>query len=295
MIDLESRALFDSAYRNLPPAVSDLVFTNLYSWQDIYPYRLSALGKLLLVHYRCGDELIFLPPLLLEGKISEKSFADSFSFAAECLAGFCRKEGLKAVFRFFPELYLKHINTGMFNVEPERDTYDYVYKRENLAGLPGQKYSAKRNLIKQFGGKYESKFELLADHNRHLLYGLLERDESKFDLKVVDRMLKNLEALSLSGGLITSGGKAVAGTIGTVVNNFLYKKGCYDIAVVHFEKALLEYKGAFQAINNYFSSSLNEKVEYINREEDLGLEGLRRAKLSYNPDKLIEKSKLTLK
>ncbi|MFH1368500.1 MAG: phosphatidylglycerol lysyltransferase domain-containing protein [Elusimicrobiota bacterium] len=288
-IELESRGIFEAAYRNLPPSVSDLVFTNLFSWQDIYPYRISAVDRFLLIHYREDDKYIFLPPLLLDGKINAADFGPAFASAAQCIGDFCSKHGLGAEFRFVPELYLKYMKKDAYAPAQERDYSDYMYKRDNLARLPGQKYSAKRNLIKQFQRKYSGAYEPLSENNLHLVYKLLETDGSKTDYKVIERMVKNFVPLGLTGGLLISSGQVIAGTIGTVVGNFLYKKGCYNAAVVHFEKARLDHKGAYQAINNYFSSTLGENIDYVNREEDLGLEGLRKAKMSYHPDRLIEK------
>lgn len=294
VIDIESRSLFEAAYKNLPPSVSDLVFANLYCWQDIYPYRISSIGNLLLVHYREEDTVTFLPPLLLDGRITDKGFAGSLAFAAECVSGFCEKEGLKAVFRFLPELYLRHLKKGMFVSELERDCFDYVYRKKDLAGLLGRDYAPKRNLIRQFekSGKFE--YGPLTPDNAAQVRRLLEKDPNKTDTKVVERMIRDFDKLGLTGGIIRSGQDIVAATIASVSRGFMYKKACHDMCVVHFEKALKEHKGAYQAVNKYFSASLPENVNYINREEDLGLEGLRKAKLSYAPDRLIEKYKLLL-
>lgn len=294
-ITIESREIFEAAYIFLPPFISDIAFSSLFSWQDIYPYRLSKLGPFLIVHYTADGKLVVLPPLLLQKMGNTCCFKSALKTASDTLAGFCAKNKLKLEFRFFPEFMLKYLEKEGYTITADRDAFDYIYKRSDLEKLPGQKFQPKRNLISQFQRKYKYSFEPLTEKNSGLIYKLLENSGNPADAKVVGRLLDNFKALGLSGMLITGESGVIAATIGSVVKRFIYKKACRDIAVVHFEKARLEYKGAYQMINNLYCASLPEQIEYVNREEDLGLEGLRKAKLSYNPDKLLEKFTLSPK
>lgn len=286
------RPLVEEAYRNLPPSVSDVVFSSLFAWQDVYGYNFSEHGGFLLAWYREEKNLVFLPPLLLSGRITDADFKKRFSELAQAVSAHAAGKGLKPVFRFVPELYVKHVDKAAFETVPEPETFDYIYKRKNLAELPGQKFSPKRNLISQFKRKYEFSYEPLSEANIKPVYKLLPEEKATAEFRVVDRLIRNFRELGLWGGVITVKGEPVAAAIGAVVREFTYDRACYDTAVVHFEKALTEYKGSYQMINKYFAESLPEDVPGVNREEDLGIAGLRKAKLSYNPDKLIKKYRL---
>jgi uncharacterized protein len=112
---------------------------------------------------------------------------------------------------------------------------------------------------------------------------------------MVYRLMKNVDKLNLFGGILFVGKKEVAASVGTIVNNFQYEQGVFPTVVVHTEHALKEFKGSFQIINQLFCKNLPKDVVFVNREEDLGLAGLRKAKLSYNPVKLLKKSRIMIK
>jgi uncharacterized protein len=294
-LEIGHRPAVEEAYRNLPPSVSDIVFSSLFAWQEVYGYNFSVLGNFFLAWYTEGKNLVFLPPLLLSGKITDADFKKSFGALAQALAARAAAQGLKPQFKFIPELYVRHIDKSPFELVPEPGTFDYVYKRKNLAALAGQKFSPKRNLISQFKRKYEFSYEPLGEGNIKPVYKLLPADKSSAEFKVVDSLIRNFSPLGLRGGIITVRNEPVAATIAAVIRDFTYDRACYDTAVVHFEKASTDFKGSYQMINQYFAESLPEDVAGVNREEDLGIEGLRKAKMSYNPDKLIKKYRLEFK
>ena len=100
-------------------------------------------------------------------------------------------------------------------------------------------------------------------------------------IKPISDLRNNFNELSLSGGLILIDGKSIAYTIGEKLNP--------DTMVIHFEKAHIDYEGSYQAINNLFAKECCKEVNYINREQDLGIVGLRRAKESYKPHHMVKK------
>jgi hypothetical protein len=104
------------------------------------------------------------------------------------------------------------------------------------------------------------------------------------------RLMENYAALEFVGGLLYVDGKVVAATLASIVRDFVYEDGTRVTAVVHHENGLTELKGVYQMINWQFAKNLPADIVYINREEDLGLTGLRKAKLSYHPVMLINKS-----
>jgi hypothetical protein len=108
------------------------------------------------------------------------------------------------------------------------------------------------------------------------------------------RLVRNFALLDLYGGLLYADDKIVACSLGSIVHDFAYAEGTFPTVIVHHENALVEYKGAYQAVNQLFCAHLPENIVFVNREEDLGMSGLRKAKLSYDPDRLLVKSTVVL-
>ncbi len=183
------------------------------------------------------------------------------------------------------------VNFGKFyEFIPQRDAFDYVYLQEDLANLSGKKYHSKRNHISAFSKKYNWEYKQITKENIQDVLECMEKWYSEKTDKLDDTMItekqgialiiNNMEPLNVKGGAIYIDGKVVAFTLGSAIN-----KEVFD---VHIEKALSEYATAYTVINNEFAKTLGE-YKYINREDDLGLEGLRKAKLSYKPHLLLKK------
>ena len=174
--------------------------------------------------------------------------------------------------------------------ESDRDGADYVYNSADLAELKGKKYHSKRNHLNRF---YENdwSFEPITTANisdcvsvleQWLAASAAEQDPDKQEeAEVVLDSLNNYTALGYTGGLLRVEGEPQAFTFG--------EKSAEDTFVVHVEKALLRYQGAYAAVNCEFAKTLAGQYRYINREEDTGSPGLRKAKLSYHPAFLEEK------
>lgn len=186
------------------------------------------------------------------------------------------------------------------SIELRRDICDYVYLAEDLENLTGKKYHSKRNHLNRF---YENdwSFEPLTAENipecleMNLRWRtenvdecrLTAETESKLDeLCVVECSLAHFDELGYVGGVLRVSGEVQAFTFGEPSSD--------DCFVVHVEKALRQYQGAYTAVNREFVRSLNGQYKYINREEDTGSENLRKAKLSYHPAFLEEKFYITL-
>lgn len=182
--------------------------------------------------------------------------------------------------------------------EMYRDFFDYIYLADDLENLKGKKFHAKRNHLNRF---YENDwyFETMTAENipECLAMNELWRAENITDdsedakdktteLAVVKRSLELFGELGYTGGVLRVGGAVQAFTFG--------EPSAADTFVVHVEKALRTYQGAYTAINREFVKSLQGQYKYINREEDTGAENLRKAKLSYNPVFLEEKFLVTL-
>lgn len=179
---------------------------------------------------------------------------------------------------------------GKFRYTPLRGDWDYIYASEDLANLPGKKYHGKRNHISKFERLYSYTYEDITPENREDCRAAAERwcknngcagDYSE-ELGAISYALDHFEALGLKGGMIKVDGDVAGFTIGEEINDQVFD--------LHFEKAFPEYNGAYAMINREFARRNLLCYKYINREEDLNLEGLRKAKLSYHPAILLEKS-----
>lgn len=264
----------------------DLSFVNLYAWQTLYQTEVAEWGGFLFFRFQTDGHLAYLCPVgngdraMALGELKEDACAHGHPLL---ILGLC-EDWLPVVER---------MEAGRFRLDENRDHADYIYSREALANLAGKKLQSKRNHVNAFFRNYpDARFEPL--EKKHVT-GCLElarewaasrtgRGEQRAvaaELCAIERALGKTEELGLMGGVLVAGGKIVAFTYGGTVND-----ETFDVCV---EKADLRYEGAYAAINRSFAAYLPERFRYINREEDLGIEGLRKAKLSYRPLELLKK------
>lgn len=196
--------------------------------------------------------------------------------------------------------FLRSCDCASFEVVADRDNYDYVYLSEKLISLSGRKLHSKKNHLNAFRKEHpdaqflpitdeivtQCKLELNSWYKQH------RQEDGTVDLFIdyertaILEVLNNFADFGLKGGAILLDGRVVAFTFGEQLNT--------DTAVIHVEKADPEVRGAYPAINQGFVEHAWSHLTYINREEDMGIEGLRKAKESYKPEKLIEKFNATL-
>lgn len=186
---------------------------------------------------------------------------------------------------------LNRLYPSLYNFYESRDSFDYVYKVNDLANLEGKKYHSKRNHIsyfmKNFDWKYEEinqgNMEECIDMNKKWYELNLERDQNGIENEheVLDTLFNNYNKFNFIGGLLRVDGQVVAFTFGEKLNSRTFD--------THFEKAFADMRGAYPMINMQFALNSLSDFEFVNREDDVGSEGLRKAKLSYYPYKLLEK------
>lgn len=255
-------------------------FGNNYVWKDVYNVKICRWNDFYALQnsdhsdtprflYPAGEGNIELFIKALRGYCAELKIPLKMTANKECT------EKLLAI---YPEI----------TVHADRDGFDYVYNTSDLAELRGRKYHSKRNHLNRF---YENdwSFEVINTDNiqfcREVLGQWLNADnddeEKLTEAEVVRKSLADYSALGYRGGVLFADGKPQAFTFGERSSN--------DTFVVHVEKALLDFQGAYTAVNCEFAKTLANEYSYINREEDAGSEGLRRAKLSYHPAFLEEK------
>ena len=213
--------------------------------------------------------------------------------AIEALLDYCREKG--EAFRMHgiceeAKAELESCFPGKFHFAEDRDNFDYIYTSESLITLAGIKLHAKRNHINQFKlGNWS--FEKITPENQQECLemnrlwceenGCSEDPSKQKEVCAVARAFRHYDRLGLVGGMLRLDGKVVAYTLGEPLNS--------DTFVVHFEKAFAGVRGAYPMVNNQFVENCAADFRYINREEDMGIEGLRRAKLSYQPEILLVK------
>jgi|SRR5680860_1007143 len=262
-------------------------FTNIYAWSKIYDYRIAQMKDYLVVKGVINATPYYFYPAgsgdiktVFEGLQQDADFC-GHEFV---LAG-VSPENMEVMQRIFPE---------HFEYQAMRDGFDYVYRLDKLVTLSGNKLHAKRNYTNRFNKvNHDWSFELITLENIAECWEMNRRwceinthneDEIAKENCAVRRCFDHFTALGLEGGLIRVEGRVIAFTMGEKLNSNTY--------VVHIEKAFVDIEGSYQMINREFAAFIQNnypQLIYVNREEDMGLEGLRKAKLSYHPDKMEEK------
>ena len=209
--------------------------------------------------------------------------------AIKQIKGHCEQTGTPFCIRAVPEEYISLFTCCTTILD--RNLSDYLYTPQNMITLAGRHLQPKRNHIKQFEKNYDAQFSPLTKEDKPLCFSFLntwykehQASEQDEDLLIEQRAIEiafnNLDLFI--GEKVVIDGHLVGFTIGQIVNNG-------KLAIVHFEKADTSYTGAYPSLNNHFAKNYLFAVELINREEDMGIEGLRKAKLSYQPIKIGNK------
>lgn len=255
--------------------VSEFTFTGLFLFRNHYEYQLSWLpdDKLLIKGKKDGKTFYSLPlGFPNDGELRKRLLEE-----ADYIKNLNEQRADEA------RIWLEGLG---YNVCEDRDNFDYLYLREDLATLKGKKYHKKRNQINAFLNNYSYEERPLCNDNVDDAFAVLEKwregREDEGDYKESKEALELKDFLELNGYMIYVDGKPAAYTMGEGIS----KKSTY---VIHIEKALGEYKGIYQFINRAYAAVLPKCYKYINREQDLGDEGLRQAKMTYRPAGFIKK------
>ncbi|MDO8568075.1 MAG: phosphatidylglycerol lysyltransferase domain-containing protein [Dehalococcoidales bacterium] len=266
-----------------------MTFTNLFIWRSHYGVRWSLYRDWLLFIFGSGNGLHALPPV---GPSSRQEVTLTLlRWLREQGAGDARIE--RADKRLIDEL----ADIDLFQVEPSREHFDYVYRSQNLVNLAGRKYHAKRNYINTFRKTNEFSYEDFTTAHVPACLDMAERwcrmrrCEEDMSLEAesiaVREAVENFNALKIQGGVIKLNESVEAFALGEMLNP--------KTAVVHIEKADPDIRGLYAIINQQVCEHNWQDVEFINREQDLGEANLREAKLSYQPDHMVEKFRIRLK
>ncbi|MDR0745192.1 MAG: phosphatidylglycerol lysyltransferase domain-containing protein [Mediterranea sp.] len=267
----------------------DLSFSNLCSWRFLYDTQFVEIDGFLVLKFRAREKLAYMTPVG-EGDLKKVIVALEENAREE-------KEDFYML-GVTPDMKeeIEAAMPGRFTFTANRDYADYIYLRTDLANLTGKKYQSKRNHINKFKKIYHYEYiPLSPEHIRECLRleaewcktNHCEEQEGMLnERRAIVYALTHFEKLGLTGGLLCVNSKIAAFTFGMPINR--------DTFGVHVEKADTNIDGAYAMINYEFANHIPEQYTYVNREEDLGVEGLRKAKLSYQPAIILEKSETKL-
>lgn len=290
-VELEDRETISHYFSLQKTRSCECTFSNTYLWSRFYHVEYAIIEDTMV--FKCGAEEPYFDFPYGEKKNVRPAIDAIREYCAEHALKFQLGMVTREQFALLEELY-----PGEFQVEYDRDLADYVYEREKLANLSGKKYHGKKNHVNKFLRTYPDwSYESLSEENQEDCFqmalqwrsrnGVDEDEEKNAEMAVTMNSLRLFRELGLRGGLLRVNGEVVAFTIGEPV--------CDDTMVVHIEKAYTDVEGAYTMINQQFILHETEGYTYINREEDVGDEGLRQAKTSYHPVFMVEKGRVTLR
>ena len=286
-ISLSNQDEYLDMFRRCPKKSSDYSFINLWGWSDDHGLYWAWSDDAVWIKQTIPNEALWAPvgpwKEIDWSRCFDKYFDESITFLRipEELLRIWEKDTKDRIHR-----------------EDERAQWDYIYDVKELIELKGNRFHKKKNLLNQFRKKYDFQFVpfdiemidmALAMQEDWCTWRDCESSEAlSAENQVISRILDSWKKFEgLIGGAIIVDQNMVAYTIAEPLSQ--------DTVVIHFEKGNPDYKGAYQAINQMFLEHNSEQFNFVNREQDLGDEGLRKAKLSYNPTNFLKKYRVTLK
>lgn len=286
-IEIDCKNILDKYFDLVDYEACEYCFTTLYMWKDLYNTKYYVEDDFAIVAGEYENKGFIILPLAKKENMNK-----AFDFIIKNFEKEHKQIHLKAINKEVVE-YLQSVYGDRFEYIEERNNFDYIYDGESLRTLAGRKNQKKRNhlnsFVKEYGDRvqYKQLEESDFDECISLLKEWSKDKEESIELdsefKAIKRIFKNYEklkdTLKISGIYIDS--KLEAFSIGEMLND--------NMAVIHVEKANADIRGLYPYINQQFLLNEFSDVEFVNREEDLGIEGLRKAKLSYHPVKFAEK------
>lgn len=282
-LSLHHRNLFQRYFGRYRCEVSDLSFPSLFIWRHAFHASVVEEHDSLCVFCRRNGRLFALPPI---GPV------EALPKLIPAIQRFFEAQGLPFIMKAVPESLLKAITIaypGDLKVTSDPGTWDYVYRTADLIDLPGRKLQSRRNHLNKFLSTYEFEYVSLSPaiageclaldrlwRNNHQSAGLMDEEE-----QAVHEALSHCGELGLSGGAIRIAGQIRAFAAGARLSP--------DTAVCHIEKADRDFAGLYAAINQQTAQHAWADTTFINREEDMGLPGLHRAKQAYCPEHMVKK------
>lgn len=276
-ITLKDKNIFDRYYAQCGYINSDCNFTNMYMWQQEFNIRYAVIEDcLILIAQEENGEWYHTMPVgggdVKHAILTMREYLDG-DFAIKPLTEeMCER--------------LEEVLPRQYTFEHMRDLDDYVYTRDKLKNLSGKKMHAKRNHVNSFKNTYAYSYLPITKENLQDAAAFVYRQIDQRSMnaagekRAAKRLFDHYFELGVKGAVLVVEDKIIAATVGEDQNGTV---------LIHIEKADTEYKGAYAAINQLFIEQEWDGYTYVNREEDMGIEGIRKAKLSYHPDFMVEK------
>ncbi|MBN2261058.1 MAG: DUF2156 domain-containing protein [Clostridiales bacterium] len=284
-LEIDDYDLLKSYYEKFRIEASEISFTNLFMWRNKYNFHFEIQDEFLwILNVKNAETIYFSQPI---GDYSnDEKLLNSIENMKSKYKGMIIKKTDKRLIDLLSE------NRIDFTYNEDRDSFGYIYNFDDLKNLPGKDFHKKKTHVNKFMKSYDHwNYEELSEENITEAY---EMSEEWFKLHDVENEpdfiaerdavrdgLKFFKKLSYTGGLIRVDEQVVALTMGEKLND--------ETIVIHIEKAYTDFPCLYNIINQQYLLNQSYGYMYVNREQDLGLEGLRRAKLSYRPIKFIEK------
>lgn len=287
-VELKDRDIIQSYLENQNYRASDLCFTNIFSWGHKFNTEYAVANDWLFIRFRDNNNRnSYLKP------IGQGNIKEAIDIIIEDHKQFDTIFQIRGLTNDMIE-EIESVMPDVFEYSLNRSVSDYIYTTDKLINLSGKKLQSKRNHINRFKRENDWKYislhgepEYVKECKRLLklwtkVNGDADDPDEDFDVQATNFMLDNFDYLNLKGGIICVDGEIAAFTIGSQVTK--------DTFVVHIEKARTDIHGAYTIVNQQFVENELSDYTFVNREEDMGMENLRKAKLSYHPDILLEKS-----
>ena len=304
-ISIENRSVLEEYLFGFDYRTSGLCFTSLYMWREINNFSWEMIGDYLCIaglsHLELEEgieEPFMFPPLTRTGEYDPVKLKETLEIAKERF----KEKGFPFTIRLIPFHMLDIIRgacPGEMNYIDDRPNYDYLYLVQDLIDLKGRDFHGKKNHLNYFHKTFEYEYVELTSEMAEEALDFLDEFNSRKDVPDHEKVLldmekdamtdvlHNMEKVGYWGGAIKICGKIEALTIGGRLNR--------NTITQHVEKANVNLRGLYQAINNEYCKAVAQNFKFINREEDMGIPNLRKAKLSLKPVKLIEKYIITCK
>lgn len=297
-ITIEDREILDEYLNGFEYKTSGLSFSAQYMWRDINKFSWDIIGDYMCItgisHLELEEGIILpfmFPPLTRTGEYDKESLRETIFKAKEVFDKAGQPFSLRLVPFHLMEIIKEACPEMSFN--DDRPNYDYIYLTQDLIDLKGRAYHSKKNHLNYFKKTYEYEYVELSSYMADDAMKFIDEFNSRKDVpshememlkmeeEAMEDVFRNIESVGYSAGAILIDGKIEAIAIGGQLGK--------NTITEHVEKANVNFRGLYQAINNEFCKNVASKAKYINREEDMGIANLRKAKLSYKPVKLLEK------
>ena len=276
-LEISDKELFDGYFNLTDYKNSEKNFSNIYIWRDYYEYEYDIIDGFLCIKgkFRENNDYFCHVPYG-EGDNSQ---------VISILEEYFKNNGFQLI--LWPVLLEMEDSIKGFNFKEKRNCFDYIYTSEKLINLKGPKLRNKRRWVKKFKENYDYTYETITKSNiyaaKKFTINLIKNsNNNKYEIKAMEEMFDNFFTLKIKGCIIKVDGKIAGVSTGEELTK--------DTIIIHCERCNRSYEGIYNVINQEFVKNQWSDYKYINREQDLGIKGLRQSKLTYRPDILLKKS-----